>query len=136
MQPSWNCFFQHFEVRVEEVGAEVMGNAEVSGELVGETRTSSIPAQIPQLANTVESPSLQCKDCTKTFSTTDSLMAHTKIKHLVHGSRCQPCPLRGCSYVAMKGGLRKLMSHTKEKHTPLARNCNNNDLQRCAFRKC
>jgi len=118
------------ENMVEEVGAEVMGNAEDSGEVVGEIRTSSIPAQTPQLANTVESPSLQCKDCTKTFSTTDSLMAHTKIKHLVHGSRCQPCPLRGCSYVAMKGGLRKLMSHSKEKHTPLARNCNNNDLQR------
>jgi len=121
---------ENMEECVEEVDAELLGGGEVGGKVLGETGTIPVPALSPQLANTVESPSLLCKDCTKTFSTTDSLMAHAKTRHWVHGSRCQPCPVRGCNYVAMKGGLKKLMSHTKEKHAPAVRNCNNNNLQR------
>merc|ERR1719234_933445 len=117
-------------VEVEEVYAEVLGGVEVGSNVVDETMTSSIPAQTLQVENTVESPSLLCKDCNKTFSTTDSLLVHAQTKHWVLCSSRQHCPLKGCSYVAMKGGMRKMTSHMKEKHAPLARNFGNYDVQR------
>lgn len=117
------------EEEVIEVGAEVLGDSEdeLSAVLAG-TETIPIPTQTLQMVNVVESPAaLLCKDCSKTFSKAELLLAHAMTEHWVRGTRRQHCPLKGCNYV---GGIVKLNSHVKEKHASCARNCGTNILKR------
>ena len=109
------------EEEVVEVGAEVLGGAEdsVKAQGLGVSETIPSPAQTLQLVNNVKSSALLCKDCSKTFSTAELLLAHAMTKHWVNGSCRQHCPSRGCNYIAMRGGygMGKLQNHMKEKHT-------------------
>ena len=127
------------EEEVVEVGAEVLGGAEDElSAILAETETVPIPTQTLQKVNIVESPFLLCKDCPKTFSTAELLLAHAMTEHWVRGSRRQHCPVKGCNYVASKGGygIGKLSSHIKEKHAaPCARNCGTNIRNRSGLPK-
>ena len=129
------------EEEVVEVGAEVLGGAEDElSAILAETETVPIPTQTLQKVNIVESPFLLCKDCPKTFSTAELLLAHVMTEHWVRGSRRQHCPVKGCNYVASKGGygIGKLSIHMKEKHAvaaPCARNCGTNILKRSGLSK-
>ena len=63
-----------------------------------------------------KSDELICKDCCATFRSADQLMSHARVKHIVARSTRLHCPLKGCYFVVMRGGVQRLESHVKSKH--------------------
>ena len=63
-----------------------------------------------------KSDELICKDCCATFRFADQLMSHARVKHIVARSTRLHCPLRGCNFDVMRGGVQRLESHVKLRH--------------------
>ena len=78
-----------------------------------------------------KSDELICKDCCATFCSADQLMSHARVKHIVaRSTRHLHCPLRGCNFVLMRGGVQRLESHVKLRHEQGTRNWDNTITER------
>ena len=73
---------------------------------------------------------LICKDCSATFCSADQLMSHARVKHIVARSTRLHCPLKGCYFVVMRGGVQRLESHVKLGHEQGTRNWDNTITER------